>query len=41
MIAEVHQPNATTMQTMSTIQIIEDVLYKSDPLCTIPQSTKE
>ena len=34
-ILEVHQPNASTMQTMSTIQIVEDVIYKSDPLCTI------
>ena len=34
-ILEVHQPNASTMQTMSTIQIVEDVFYKSDPLCTI------
>ena len=34
-ILEVHQPNGSTMQTMSTIQIVEDVIYKSDSLCTI------
>ena len=34
-ILEVHRPNASTMQTMSTIQIVEDMIYKSDPLCTL------
>ena len=33
-ILALHQPNASTMSTMSTIQIVEDVIHQSDPMCS-------
>ena len=35
LISLIHQPNDSTMSAMSTIEMVEDVIYKSDSLCTM------